>query len=142
MAFIPAAIAAIPSWVGTAAAIGGTLMQAGAARSAGQASEASANFNAESAKIEAQSRENAQRVEAARNQGRIRANIGKSGVTSEGTPLMVLAESAANAEIDALNTNYTGQRQAAVYKAGGINARRAGNVQAGTSLLSGATKIF
>jgi hypothetical protein len=55
---------------------------------------------------------------------------------------MVLAESAANAEIDALNTRYTGARQEALYRASGSNARRQGNLMAGTSLLSGAAKLF
>lgn len=120
----------------------GTAMTAGAARAQGKAAESAANFNAESTMLEAQSREAAQRAESQRRLGTIRANIGKSGATSEGTPLMVLAESAANAEIDALNTQFTAQRQAAVYRAGGTNARRQGNFAAGTALLSGGAKMF
>lgn len=108
----------------------------------GKASQQAGEYNAQSALLEGQSRENAQRAEAARNQARIRANIGKSGATSAGTPLLVLAESAANAEIDALNTRYTADRQANVYRAGGANARSQGNLMAGASLLSSAAKIF
>ena len=47
--------------------------------------------------------------------GSIRAGVSKSGATMAGTPLAVLSESAANAEIDALNTRYSGQREAALY---------------------------
>lgn len=127
---------------GTALAnIGGVLGAVGAA-SQGKAAQSSANYNAQSALIESQSRETAQRTQAARQLGTMRAAIGKSGATSEGTPLMVLAESAANAEIDALNTRQSGQRQADLYRAQGANARKQGNITAGTSLLTAATKIF
>lgn len=124
-----------------ALSIGGTVLQASAARSAGKAEQAAANFNAQSAQMEAQSRETAQRAESQRRLGTIRAQIGKSGATSAGTPLMVLAESAANAEIDALNTRFTGMRESALYRAQGTNAKRQGNLQAGASLLSGFGKI-
>jgi hypothetical protein len=120
----------------------GTLMSAGAARAEGKAAQAAANYNAEAAMMESRSRESAQRAEASRRLSTIRANIGKSGATTAGTPLMVLAESASNAEIDALNTQYSGIREAAVYRAQGTNARRAGNVRAGASLLSGFGRIL
>lgn len=119
---------------GTAVAAYGSIQQ-------GKAAQKAANYNAESAILEGQSRENAQRADSQRSLARIRANIGKSGATSAGTPLLVLAESAANAEIDALNTRFTAERQADVYRAGGANARRQGNIMAGTSLLQGAGKF-
>ena len=59
-----------------------------------------------------------------------------------GTPLAVLSESASNAEIDALNTRYSGQREASLYEARGRNAKTAGYMRAGTSLLSSAGKYF
>lgn len=123
------------------------LAAAGAAVSAygsiqqGKAAQKAGDYNAQAAILEGQSRENAQRAEAERSMGRIRANIGKSGATTAGTPLMVLAESAANAEIDALNTRSTASRQSDVYRAGGDNARRQGNIMAGTSLLQAAGKF-
>lgn len=134
--------AASAGWIAPALSVVGTLVQAGAARSQGQAAQAAAEYNAQAALTEARSREAAQRAESDRRLGTIRANIGKSGATSEGTPLLVLAESAANAEIDALNTRYTGQQRADVYRAGGANARRQGNIMAGTSLLSGGARLF
>ncbi|CAB4140174.1 hypothetical protein UFOVP669_12 [uncultured Caudovirales phage] len=106
----------------------------------GRAADKAAQYNARSAEMEAASREQAQRAQSQRQLGTIRANIGKSGATSEGTPLLVLADSAANAEIDALNTRFTGLRQAALYRAEGANARKASYLRAGASLLSDASK--
>ena len=130
------------SFLPMAMAIGGTIMQASAMRAQGKAESAAAEFNARSAEQEAAAKESLIRQEAARRMGTIRSQIGKSGATSAGTPLLVLAESAANAEIDALNAQYTGQRQAALYRAGGANAKAQGRVMAGASLLSGMGKIF
>jgi len=127
---------------GTALATAGSAMGVMGALSASKAAQGSANYNAQSAELEAQSREAAHRSQAARQLGTMRAAIGKSGATSEGTPLMVLAESAANAEIDALNTRMTGQRQSNLYRTQGVSARRQGYVQAGTSLLSSAGKFI
>ena len=108
----------------------------------GKAEGAAADFNAQSAAQEAQARENAQRTAAQRQLGSIRAGVSKSGATMEGTPLAVLSESAANAEIDALNTRYSGQRESALYSARGQNARTAGYLRAGTSLLTGASRYL
>lgn len=138
-------LAAAGSAASTAApyiAAAGTVIAANSARQQGKAAAAAADYNAQATLAEARSREAAQRAESQRRLGTIRANIGKSGATSEGTPLMVLAESAANAEIDALNTDWTAQRQANLYRMSGSNARRQGNLMAGTALLQGAGKIF
>jgi len=108
----------------------------------GKAENSAAQFNAQSARMEAESRENAQRAQAKQQLGSIRAGVSKSGATMEGTPLAVLSESAANAEIDALNTRYSGQREAALYESRGRNAKTAGYMRAGTSLLSSAGKYF
>lgn len=128
--------------LGTTLSTVGGIAGAAGALSAGRSQQQASNYNAESARIEAESRAAAQRAENTRRMGTLRANIGKSGATSAGTPLLVLAESAANAEIDALNTLYTGQRQSDLYRMQGSNARRAGNINAGTSLLTTAGRIF
>lgn len=131
MSFLPQAMAVV-----------GSVMQASAIRQQGKAEAAAAEFNARSAEQEATSKESLIRQQAARQMGTIRSQIGKSGATSAGTPLLVLAESAANAEIDALNAQYTGQRQAALYRAGGQNAKSQARTMAGATLLSSASKIF
>lgn len=131
MAFLPMAL----QIAGTAASVIGAIQ-------GGKAESQAAQYNADSARMEAQARETAQRTAAQRQLGSIRAGVSKSGATMEGTPLAVLSESAANAEIDALNTRYSGQREAALYEARGKNARTAGYMRAGTSLLSSAGKYF
>jgi hypothetical protein len=128
--------------LGTTLGTVGTAVGALGAIGAGKAEASSAQYNAESARREAESRENAQRTAAQRQLGSIRAGVSKSGATMAGTPLAVLSESAANAEIDALNTRYSGQREAALYESRGRNARTAGYVRAGTSLLTGAGRYF
>jgi len=151
MAFLPVIATAMGASASTAATLGtigsiagavGTGLSVIGAIKGGKAEQSAADFNAASARAEAQSRENAQRAAAQRQLGSIRAGVSKSGARMEGTPLMVLAESAANAEIDALNTRYSGQREAALYTARGKNARTAGYLRAGTSLLSSAGKYF
>lgn len=127
--------------LGTALGTAGTVLGGLGAIGQGRAADKAANYNANLALAEASSKEAAQRAAAQRQISGIRANIGKSGATSAGTPLMVLAESAANAEIDALNTRYGGATQASIYRAGGADARRAGTIRAGTSLLTGFGQI-
>ena len=133
MAFLPAM--SIVSAVGTGLSVISSIQS-------GKAEAKAAQYNADTARAEAQSRETAQRVQAQRQLGSIRAGVSKSGATMAGTPLAVLSESAANAEIDALNTRYSGQREAALYEARGRNAKTAGYMRAGTSLLSSAGKYF
>jgi hypothetical protein len=141
MAFVAPMFASLGG-IGSALAVGGTLAQMGAIRQQGKAEAAAGEFNARSAEQEASSRASLVRDQSARQIGATRAQIGKSGATTAGTPLLVLAESAANAEIDALNATYTGQRQAALYRSGGANARSQSRTMAGTTLLSGMSKIF
>ena len=151
MAFLPAIATAMGASAGTVATMGtvgsvlstvGTVVGAVGAIQGGRAEARSAQFNADSARQEAASREAAQRTAAQRQLGSIRAGVSKSGATMEGTPLAVLSESAANAEIDALNTRYSGQREAALYESRGRNARTAGYLRAGTSLLTGASRYL
>ena len=151
MSFLPAIATAMGASASTVATLGtvgsvasavGTGLAVVGAIQGGKAEGAAADFNARSAQMEAQSRENAQRAQAQRQLGMIRANVSKAGATMEGTPLAVLSESAANAEIDALNTRYSGQRESALYSVRGQNARIAGYLRAGTSLLSSAGKYF
>ena len=136
MSFLP--VMALSQTVGVL----GTVVSAFGAMQQGKAEQNAANYNAAAARADAASKEAAQRTQAQRQLSGIRANVAKSGATMAGTPLMVLAESAANAEIDALNTRYAGERESALYSARGKNARTAGYLRAGTSLLSSAGKYF
>jgi len=136
-----AAAASAASTAAPYVAAAGAAVSAYSSIQQGKAAEKAGEYNAQAALMEAKSRENAQRAESSRRIGTLRANIGKSGATSAGTPLLVLAESAANAEIDVLNTEWTANRQADVYRAGGANARKQGNLMAGASLLQSAGKF-
>ena len=120
----------------------GTGMGVMGAMQAGRAGQQAAAFNMESARMEGAAKEAAQRRESSRQLGSIRAGISKSGARMEGTPLMVLAESAANAEIDALTTRFSTGRQMELERMRGTQARRAAYWSAGTSLLTGASRIF
>lgn len=151
MAFVPAIAVALGASASTAATIGtvasvagavGTVASAIGAMQAGKAEAGAANYNAEMARRDASSKEAAQRMGAQRQLSNIRASVGKSGATMAGTPLMVLAESAANAEIDALNTRYSGAAESNLQMSRAKNARTAGNLRAGTSLLSGMSRIL
>jgi hypothetical protein len=124
----------------TLATVGAGLGVVGALR-AGQAGQQAAAYNAESARMEGAMREAAQRQQAGRQLSSIRAGISKSGARIEGTPLMVLAESAANAEIDALNTRFSADREIGLQRMRGQEARRAAYWNAGTSLLTGLSRI-
>lgn len=119
----------------------GTAVQTIGAIQQGRSEQAAANYNAQAAQMDAAAKEAAQRNDAARQQGALRASLAKSGASMEGTPLMVMAESAANAELDALNTRITGQRESTLYRMRGSNAATASRWQAGTSLLTGLSKI-
>lgn len=72
----------------------------------------------------------------------LRSRIGKSGVAFTGTPIDVLAESAANAEVDAMNAAWSARNRAKVIKREGKMAKKASYYQAGTSLLSGVEQFF
>ena len=133
--------------VGGSLALGQTALTAGTALSAlgsiraGQAQAAAADYNARLANIESSQKAMAARRAGQQYIGAARAGRAKSGVTAEGTPLLAIAESAANAEIDALNSQWAGRMEAGLYKAQARSARQAGMIGAGTSLLSGTARL-
>ena len=132
--------------------LGGVVAAQGAkAAGAGQEQQAraeaeAADYNAQVTRQEAAAEEARRRRESSRQLAQIRSGRAKSGVTMEGTPLMVLEESAELAEIDALSARWSGQASA------GLDERRAASARAsipyikqatrynvGSSLLSGIT---
>jgi hypothetical protein len=121
----------------------------------GNASKAAANYNAAVARQNADiARANAAAdADKQERQGRLlagkqRAATGASGITPEGSPLEVMADSALEAELDALTTRYRGELQA---RSSGQDARlqgmrgsadqTAGYIGAGTALLKGAKNL-
>lgn len=137
--------------------------QAGkAAESEGKAKRDLYNYNAMIAEKNAAAATDAARADElkARKQAsdlksRQRALYNKSGMTPAGTPLAVMGETAAELELDLLTDrrnkmlNAEGFKQSAAIETAsgqmaavrGTNTRRAANINAGSSLLSGAANV-
>jgi len=129
----------------------GTAVSAVSAIQAGRSQEKMAEYNAAVSERDAlAARQKAGFDEAAHRRrtrkflGKQRALYGKSGVTFEGSPLLVMEETAAEAELDALAIRYGGEIEAGRHlslaeleRARGKQAKRAGYLGAGTSLLTG-----
>lgn len=121
----------------------------------GQSQAAAARFNAQVSEQNAQivrqqaaEEESRARREGRRLLGRQRAAIGASGIQVEGSPLDVLADTAAELELDALTVRHRGllealglTQQASLDRARARSARTAGFIGAGASLLSGAAEF-
>ena len=93
----------------------GAIHQAQAEASAANYNSAVANQNAEQAIAQAAEEERRTRVIARKQIGAARAAYGASGVSLEGSPLDVLGEMAATAEMDALTVRHAGRVRAAGY---------------------------
>ncbi|HUT95291.1 MAG TPA: hypothetical protein VMY37_37905 [Thermoguttaceae bacterium] len=137
----------------------GTLQAGQAAAAEAKSRQAMAEYNAKVAEQEAKAAEaqtqfqQKRQAEAAlRQQGRLRAGLGAAGVvTTEGTPLMIQAKQAAEAELEGLMIGYEGQiragrarsqaaldrLQGSIYGQRAKTASRGGFMGAGTSLLTG-----
>ena len=123
------------SW--TAALIGSTVISAIGQIKSGQAQAQAAEYNANLAKMEAKAEEARRRRESSQVMGKMRAGRAKSGVTAEGTPLLVQAESAEMAELDALNARWSGETQSDMYRRKASSARSAIPYTVGATLLGG-----
>lgn len=130
------------AWVAPAMMAASAVMGAAGQQQAAAAQAQAADYNAKTTQMQGKAEAERLQRESAREQGRLRAAIGKSGVTTAGTPLMVMAESEANAELDILNTRWSTDRQVDLYKMQSKSAKTAGNIGAGSSLLSGAGRLF
>jgi hypothetical protein len=138
-------------------ALGGASSAMGAlgARREGQEAAAAANANASAEEInaavarkEAGLREQQQRAQTRRILSRGRALQGASGLAMSGSFLDVAAANAEQGELDALTLRYGGQieearskSQARLDRARGKHARQAGNLNAFTSILGGASRL-
>lgn len=144
------------AWVGPAIAIAGTVVSAYASQQKGEAESTTAKYNARLAEQEAQQRRQAAAIEAEQARERhdrtlaaARARYGASGVTMEGTPLLVMMRSEEEAILDVARIRARGaaeaqtlESQAALYKFAGKKAKQAGMLGAGASLLSGVGSAF
>lgn len=135
----------------TSAAIGavGAITNSQSEASADKYNARIAEQNAVGAMQQAQSTALLQQEQARRSIGATTAAYGASGVTMSGTPLDVLANSAATAERDRQNIMYKGQLQAAGYldqasldRASATNALNQGWMKAAGILTSGGSKVY
>jgi hypothetical protein len=136
--------------------IAATAMSAIGAISSAQAQKSAANYNAQLAERNAvisdqQTRAAlmAQRRESSKRMGDMRAAFSASGVTWEGSALDVLEDSVAQSELERQNISYQGklrrmgfESDAALDRASGKNAMRAGYFSATSTILSGANSGF
>lgn len=146
MAAMPVLIGLIAA--GTAVTAIGAISSANAAASASKYNASVADQNAVAAQQQAEGAARIQQEQAQRTIGSAIANYGASGIVSgTGTPLDVLANSAANAERDRQNIYYKGALQAAGYsdesaldRASASNASSQGLMSATGILLGGGAK--
>ena len=148
MAFLPAIATAMGASASTVATLGtvgsvasavGTGLAVVGAIQGGKAEASAAQFNADAARREAASREAAQRTAAQRQLGSIRAGVSKSGATME-APAHGAVGVCGQRRDRRTEHAILGSREAALYESRGRNARTAGYLRAGTSLLTGASQ--
>jgi hypothetical protein len=145
------------SFVAASIAVIGTTVAAYGQYQAGQAQEATANYNAKLAENEAKAKEQQAHVESLQMQKQKerlaasqRAGFAKGGsVITEGTPLLLMAEQAGQAELDILNNQRNRamestalRSEATLSKFQGKQAAKASNISAGTTLLQGAGDMY
>jgi hypothetical protein len=126
----PTTILAIGTAVAVAATVGGTVMQMQQAEDNAEAAEQAARYD------EDRSRDRARRLLAAQ-----RVGYAKGGVLLAGTPADVQADTAAEAELDALAIRYGGASRAGAFRAQGREALIGGIGAAGGALLTGYTAM-
>ena len=143
--------AAIPIMMIAAAAVSAysAVQQGKAAKAASAFNATIATQNAEISRDNAEAQATQQDRENLLRLGAIRAAQGKSGGTASGSVLDVLADTAAQGELERQNIVYQGELRARGFantatldEFGGKNAEKAGYLKAGSELLSGAGKAY
>lgn len=152
----PATLALVGSAVSAVGAIQQGQAAKAQARSKAQANEYNAKVREMQASVEreqASRREERQRRRARQIQGAQRAAISQAGIGLMGSALDIEEQSAVNAEMDALNIRYEGERNAIgmlndarleeyyadANREAGSNAMKGAYLSAGASILSGAS---
>ncbi len=145
MAFLPMALM-----------VGGTALSAASAYQQGRYQNAMSKYQARVSEQDANEQLMAGAEEEASFRKKARAqwgtnirNIGMSGVTMTGSPLLVMSEIAEETELEANNIRRTGQVQAnrslsnaSAYRISGKNAYQQGIMGAGATLMQGGSKVY
>lgn len=139
---------AVIAGIGVAVQVFGQIQGARAEKADAEFNATIAEQEAVLARQEAGAREERQREEDRRILARQRALVGAAGITFEGSPVAVFAESAAQAELDALLIRREGVLrsrslliEADIQRVAGRQALAAGILGAGTTLLTGGARI-
>jgi hypothetical protein len=136
--------------------IAGAAFSAYGAIRAASAEKAAANYqrqvadnNATASRQAAVADERRQRMLASKQLGQMRANYAASGLSMDGSPEDVLADSATNAELDVLIIRSNGENRARGYQSDsnlsrmrGDSAAESGYLSAAGTLLGGAAKTY
>ncbi len=148
MGWVTAAVA-IAGLVAAAASAAGTVMSADAQRKASNYNADVADANARAAQDKAAYDEKMHKESVRKILASQRALYGKSGLSSEGSPLLVMEESTKAGEMDALAIRYGGDIAAAKERSSanllrmqGKNIKTAGYIGAGSTLLAGASQAM
>jgi hypothetical protein len=133
----------------TVMSVMGSLSSAKAESNAAKYNASIASQNAKIANEQAASQAEQQRISNYRKLGSIRANYGAAGVTSDGSPMDVLADSYTQGEYDVQSIIYQGKVRAAGYQntaaldtAAASNAKKSGYINAASSALLGGKKAL
>ncbi len=125
-----------------AIALGSAVFGAVSSANAGKAANRAAAAGAAQERKLARERERISRRDSALTLGRQRAVIAAQGTTMEGSPLMVLEDAAAEAELEALHIREGGAARASALIKQGKNAQAAGYMDAGRTLLGGVSSAL
>jgi len=142
-----AAAAAIASLAGTAVSVVSQAQQGKEQQKWAEYNAAVAERDAQAAKQNAEYEAGIKRKATEKLLGRQRALYGKAGVTLEGSPLLLMSETATEGEMDALMIERGGTLQAQRYQTEatlsrmkGASAKKAGYYGAGSTLLTGGSQ--
>jgi len=138
------------------AAVAGTAMSAMGQIQAGQSQSEWSNYNAQIAERDAQNTRNLAAFDAEQKRketqsliGRQKALYGKAGVTMEGSPLLLMEETASEGELDARMIEWSGSNKSERYmsegqlsRMKGSQAKTAGYIGAGSTLLTGGAQAY
>jgi hypothetical protein len=141
MAFMAAALPYIAA-VGTAVSAVGAVAQGQAAKNASEYNARLAERDALLARKKSEEEERRYRLQSQKQKGAMRAAYARAGVTMEGSPMDVLAESAYTAELDALTIRAGGRAQSASLESQARIARLQGRSQLAGSYASAASELL
>ena len=124
--------------VGAGVYFAGVYMSAMGKYQEGKQAKQAHDYNAEVAEQEAAYKEKESRLRFKRIIGRQLSLYAKAGVDiSTGSPLLIMSQTAAEGELEALNIRYAGENLANMERWYGKRAKRAGKIAAWSTLLAG-----